>query len=161
MRNIKRVVLWELPPSFCALVQQAGWAARDFNTLGEAILIVPQSVITKGTTEIEVEAALEAVQTETENRGDEEIASLESNGIQLVDEAGVRVGHESKEEDEEEKKKEKKHQRRRTKANFNSQETKFLSLFAGTTQCQRTVWDDFFGNKNKCMCKLVSALYLC
>jgi hypothetical protein len=86
---------------------------------------------------------------------------LESNGIQLVDEAGVRVGHESEEEDEEEKKKEKKHRRRRTKANFNSQETKFLSLFAGTTQCRRTVWDVFFGNKNKRMCKLVSALYLC
>ena len=67
MRNIKRVVLWEMPPSFCALVQRAGRAARDFHTLGEAILVVPQSVITKGTTEMEVEAALEAVQAETEN----------------------------------------------------------------------------------------------
>jgi len=67
MRNIKRVVLWELPPSFCALVQRAGRAARDFSTLCEAILIVPQSVITKGTSEMEVEAALEAVQTESEN----------------------------------------------------------------------------------------------
>ena len=67
MRNVKQVVLWELPPSFCALVQKAGRTARDFNTLGEAILIVPQSVITKGTTEIKVEAGLEAVQTEAEN----------------------------------------------------------------------------------------------
>lgn len=37
MRNISRVVLWALPPSFCALVQRAGRAARDFKKLGEAI----------------------------------------------------------------------------------------------------------------------------
>jgi len=108
MRNVKRVVLWELPPSFCALVQRAGRAARDFNTLGEAILIVPQSVITKGTTQTEVEEALEAVHIEAENRGDDEVATLENNGIQLVDEGGVRVGHQSEEEEEEEKKEEKK-----------------------------------------------------
>jgi superfamily II DNA helicase RecQ len=160
MRNIKHVVLWELPPSFCGLVQRAGRAARDFSTLGEAILIVSQSVITKGTTEMEVEATLEAVQTEAENRGDEEVASLENNGMQLVDEGGVRIGHESEEENEEEKKEEKKRRRKQTKANFNSQETKFLSLFASTTQCRRIVWDDFFGNKTKCTCHNCQSLHL-
>ena len=140
-----------MPPSFCALVQRAGRATRDFHTLGEAILVVPQSVITKGTTEMEVEAALEAVQAETENRGEEEVAALESNGVQLVDEGGVRVGHESEDEDKEEKKEEKKRRRKQTKANFNSREAKFLSLFACTSQCHRMVWDDFFGNKNKCV----------
>ena len=149
MRNVKQVVLWELPPSFCALVQRAGCATCDFHTLGEAILVVPQSVITKGTTEMEVEAALEAVQAETENQGEEEVAALESNGVQLVDEGGVRVGHESEDEDEEEKKEEKKRRRKQTKANFNSREAKFLSLFACTNQCRHIVWDDFFGNKNK------------
>jgi hypothetical protein len=158
MRNIKRVVLWELPPSFCALVQRAGRAGHDFSTLGEAILIVSQTVITKGTTEMEVEATLEAVQTEAENRGDEEVASLENNGIQLVDEGGVRVGHESEDDNEEERKEEKKRRRKQTKVNFNSQEAKFLSLFAGTTQCRRIVWDEFFGNKTKCMCQNCQSL---
>ena len=64
MRNIKRVVLWELPPSFCALVQRAGRAGRDLSTLGEAILIVQPSVITKGTNASEVEAAIEEVQVQ-------------------------------------------------------------------------------------------------
>jgi hypothetical protein len=132
-------------------VQRAGRAARDFSTLGEAILIVPQSVITKGTSEMEVETALEAVQTETKNRGDEEVTVLENNGIQLVDEGGVRVGHESEDEEEEDKKEEKKRKRKQTKADFNSREAKFLSLFACTTQCRRIVWDDFFANKTKCM----------
>jgi len=44
---------------------------------------------------------------------------LENNGIQLVDDGGVRVGHES-EDDEEEKKEEKKHKRKQTKVDFNS-----------------------------------------
>ena len=35
------------------------------------------------------------------------MASLENNGIQLVDEGGVRVGHESEDEEEEEEKKKK------------------------------------------------------
>ena len=151
MWNIKWVVLWELPLSFCALVQRAGCAAQDFSTLGEVILIVPQSVITKGTTQMEVEEALEAVQTEAENRGDDELVALETNGIQLVDEGGVRVGHQSEDEGEEDKKKEKKHRRKQTKANFNSQEAKFLSLFVCTTKCCCAIWDDFFANKTKCM----------
>ena len=79
------------------------------------------------------------------------MASLENNGIQLVDESGVRVGHESEDEEEEEKKEEKKRRRKQTKVNFNSRETKFLSLFSCTTQCRRMVWDDFFGNETKCM----------
>ncbi|KAG2111943.1 P-loop containing nucleoside triphosphate hydrolase protein [Suillus discolor] len=41
MRNIERVILWGMPPSFCALVQRAGRAARDVTKLGEAILIIP------------------------------------------------------------------------------------------------------------------------
>ena len=149
MRNIKRVVLWELPPSFCALVQRAGREGRDLSTLGEAILIVSQSVITKGTTEMEVEAALEEVETEAENRGDDEAALLESHGIQLLDESGVRVGQESKDKDEVEKKEEKKRKQKQTKKKFNSHKAKFLSLFTCTTWCRRIVWDDFFGNKEK------------
>jgi hypothetical protein len=87
--------------------------------LGEAILIVPQSIITKGATDAEVEIALEEIESaaarEAENRGDEELASLENNGIQLVDEGGVRLAHDSDEEEEEDAKEEKKQRRKRTK----------------------------------------------
>jgi len=122
--------------------------------LGEAILIVPQSIITKGATDAEVEIALEEIELaaarEAENRGDEELASLENNGIQLVDEGGVRLAHDSDEEEEEDAKEEKKQRRKQTKKEFNSREAKFLSLFTCTTQCCRIVWDEFFGNHTKC-----------
>ena len=149
MLNIKRVVLWELPPSFCALVQRAGRAARDFGTLGEAILIVSPSVLTKGITDIEVETALAEAETEAENRGEEELVLLENNGIQLVDEGGVRLAGDSEDEEEPEQKEEKKRRRKQTKKNFNSREAKYLSLYACTTQCRRIVWDEFFGNQMK------------
>ncbi|KAJ6604921.1 P-loop containing nucleoside triphosphate hydrolase protein [Mycena sp. CBHHK59/15] len=55
MRNIERVILWGLPPSFCALVQRAGRATRDFSKLGEAILIVPASVMKNRVSEEEIE----------------------------------------------------------------------------------------------------------
>ena len=86
MRNIKRVILWGLPPSFCALVQRAGRAARDFGILGEAIVIVPMSVISKGVTEMEVESALANAggdHTEAENQGEEEMEILAHNGIHI------------------------------------------------------------------------------
>jgi hypothetical protein len=115
---------------------------------------VPQSVIVKGTTNTEVETALQeivsAATTEAENRGDEELTSLESNGIQLVDEGGVRLAHDSGNDKEEEPQEEKKQRRKGTKKDFNSLEAKFLSLFACTTQCRRIVWDEFFGNHTKC-----------
>ena len=76
---------------------------------------------------------------------------MENNGIQLVDEGGVRVGHESEDEEEEEEKDKKKCRRKQTKVHFNSRETKFLSLFLCTTQCHCMVWDYFFGNETKCM----------
>jgi hypothetical protein len=46
-----------------------------------------------------------AAATEAENCGDEELASLENNGIQLIDEGGVRLAHDSDEEEEEDAKK--------------------------------------------------------
>ncbi|KIM79037.1 hypothetical protein PILCRDRAFT_90341 [Piloderma croceum F 1598] len=88
-----RVILWGLPPSFCALVQRAGHAARDFKMLGEAILIVPPTVLSKGITETEVESALTInvadESTEAENIGEEETEILDG---------GVRVAHNSNDE---------------------------------------------------------------
>ncbi|KIM72970.1 hypothetical protein PILCRDRAFT_15631 [Piloderma croceum F 1598] len=139
MRNIARVVLWGLPPSFCALVQRAGCTGRDFQTLGEAILIVPASVIKNGTKEAEVEQAVQDAVTENqaENCGDDEQTSLEENGIELaggnqevlVNDGGVRVEHDDSEPEEETSGKT---QRRRklSKNDTNSLEARYLTMFA-------------------------------
>jgi len=110
MRNIAHVVLWGLPPSFCGLVQRAGRTGHDFETLGEAILIVPASVIKNGTKETEVEQAVQDAITENqaENRGDKEHTSLEESGIELTSgnqevlvNDGVRVEHDDSEPEDE------------------------------------------------------------
>jgi Lhr-like helicase len=86
MHNIAHVVLWGLPPSFCALVQRAGRAGHDFGTLREAILVVPPSVIKNGTKAAEVELAVQeaANDAQAENCGDEEQEVLEQNGIEVT-----------------------------------------------------------------------------
>src|ERR1700742_3251471 len=102
MRNIERVVMWGLPPSFCSLVQRAGRTARDFSKLGEAILIVPSSVIKNGVSEKDIETAIgdAVVDAESENRGLDIAAQLLDQGIELtsgheevvVGEGGIRAG---------------------------------------------------------------------
>lgn len=157
MRNIARVVLWGLPPSFCALVQRGGRAGRDFGTLGEAILIVPATVIKNGTKETDVESAVQeaADDSQAENRGDEEREVLEQHGIELaggneqvlVNDGGVRVEQDS--EPEEEPQDKPKRRKKFTKKDSNSLEARYLTLFACAARCLRVIWDEFFGNANK------------
>lgn len=153
MRNVIRIILWELPTSFCALVQRAGRAARDFSTLGEAILIVPGSLIAKGTTEREVEAAIEEVRaevgTEAENRGEDEMAVLEGSGIELLDEGGVRIAHGQSEDEDTVPTAGRNGRAGQSKTDFNSREVKYLNHFVRTKTCRRTIWNDFFGNSQK------------
>jgi hypothetical protein len=160
MRNIHRVVLWELPPSFCSLVQRAGRAGRDFNTLAEAILIVPASVIKNGTTDSDIESVLQEVvdDVQAENRGDEEQGVLEQNGIEvtsgneeiLVNDGGVRLAHDGSDDGEENEPEGKTQRRKKFSKESNSHEARYLSLFVCTKQCQRVIWDQFFDNKRKC-----------
>ena len=89
MRNIARVILWGLPPTFCSLVQCAGRAGRDLTTEGEAILIVPPGVLKDGSTEEDVDASVESATVDQEalNRDPEEpdhivvAESLDDEGI--------------------------------------------------------------------------------
>jgi superfamily II DNA/RNA helicase len=178
MRNIKRVVLWGLPPSFCALVQRAGRAARDLRTSGEAILIVPPSVIKKGISELDVEQTLQDVQPgslpgaaeEYESRNydvgvilpyrdnNRESGPTEAAGVELtsgneevlVNDGGVRVAQDSDEEGEDEEQVGKVSRRKTTAKNYNSREALYLTLFTCGRKCRRAVWDEFFGNNKKC-----------
>ena len=101
MRNTSCVILWGLPPSFFALVQCAGHAARDFQMLDEAILIVSSTVLKKGTTEDDVQAGLGEMivngQSEAENRSDD-VDDLLANAdlpnessTEVVGEEGIHV----------------------------------------------------------------------
>lgn len=164
MRNVVRVILWALPPSFCALVQRAGRAARDFQTLGEAILIVSSTVLKKGTTEDDVQAGLNEMivngQSEAENRSDD-VDDLLANAdlpiglsAEVVGEEGMRVqavevGEESEPEDETVAAGSKKERKKKFSKDTNSREAKFLSMFVCTKSCRRKVWDVFFENEKK------------
>lgn len=167
MRNIKRVVLWGLPPSFCALVQRGGRAGRDFETLGEAILIVSAATIRKGVTEIEVEEAVEAAAEEgpvddggdakqdVEGPGLVEVAA--GNEEVLVNEGGIRVSHDSDEEGvdnaaEQEGVGRKSKKRKKASKGYNEREARYLSLYASGKRCRRAIWNEFFGNYKKSKC---------
>lgn len=71
MRNIFRVVLWKLPPSFCALAQRSGRAVRDLDELGEAILFVPAKVLKDGLAEAEARVAREEAADPGNQEGDD------------------------------------------------------------------------------------------
>ena len=164
MRNITRVILWGLPPLFCSLVQRAGCAGCNFKTLGEAILIVPSSVIKNGTKEAEVELAVQeaADDAQAENRAEDELEILEQNGIEvtsgneqvLVNDGGVRAEQDSEPDDEPQE--EPKHQKRFTKSDSNSLEARYLTLFACANKCLRVIWDEFFGNAKKSESPLIT-----
>ncbi|KAJ7803828.1 P-loop containing nucleoside triphosphate hydrolase protein [Mycena olivaceomarginata] len=121
MRNIERVVLWGLPPSFCALVQRAGRAMQNPKNRG---------------TEEATDLALQGIEVTT---GLEEVS---------VTGGGIRVSKDSDEEDGEPE--EVKHKRRKKLSkDANSREARFLSRFAVTKKCRRKIWDEFFQNALK------------
>ena len=86
MRNIKRVILWGVPPSFCALVQQCGRAGRDFSVHAEAVLIAPANAFTKATMDADIGTAVYAatIAKEASNRNDEDETILVANGVTVA-----------------------------------------------------------------------------
>ncbi|KAJ3518750.1 hypothetical protein NMY22_g13524 [Coprinellus aureogranulatus] len=160
-RNLERVILWDLPPSFCALAQRAGRAARDMDKDGDAILFVSSSVLKKSLKELEVDvdnAILDVELThEAENHNDEDVVMEEEQGtemrqgedIAVTEEAGVRVAHEVEDENEVSETTAPSRRRLRTKEEYNSREARYLSLYVAGKRCRRGVWNEFFGNSRK------------
>ncbi|KAF7305411.1 hypothetical protein HMN09_00793500 [Mycena chlorophos] len=138
MRNVARVVLWEMPPSFCALVQRAGRAARDLNTLGEAILIVTAAYINKGKKELESITAHTVEGAAHVNSAPGDDVDELSDGVDvaegrqrvLVQEGGVREGNESDEGD----------------GDGGDEDGPKKRVKRGK---KKHVWDEFFGNAQK------------
>ncbi|KAJ7195842.1 P-loop containing nucleoside triphosphate hydrolase protein [Mycena pura] len=164
MRNIERVVLWKMPPSFCALAQRSGRAARDFEKLGEAILFVTAKVLKDGIAEEQarlarVDAAVPHDQPQAVDPTDvAQAEGLDVVGGQavLIAEGGARVeqGTEGENADAEtpDATAVKKKKRKAARESFvDALEAKFLSRFACTTACRRLVWDEYFQNADKCM----------
>ncbi|KAJ7808984.1 hypothetical protein B0H14DRAFT_3151768 [Mycena olivaceomarginata] len=138
-------------------VQRTGRAVRDLTRLGEAILIVPSSVLKNGVTELNVELGINTASkdAESENRGTEEATDLALQGIEVttgleevsVTGGGIRV---SKDSDEEDGEPEVKHKcRKKLSKDANSREARFLSRFVVTKKCRRKIWDEFFQNALK------------
>ena len=156
MRNIARVVLWGLPPTFCSLVQRAGRAGRDLRTQGEAILIVPPGVLKDGSMEQGTDHAVVSVENavvdqEALNREPEESELI--NTAESLDEEGIRLHGVDASESEDEapvatlaKKRGKKKERKDT----HIREVRALYDFACTKGCRRIPWDNFFENSKKC-----------
>jgi hypothetical protein len=128
---------------------------RDLTRLGEAILIVPSSVLKNGVTELDVELGINTASkdAESENRETEEATDLALQGIEVtagleevsVTGGGIRGSKDSDEEDGEPEAV--KHKRRKKLSkDANSREARFLSRFAVTKKCRRKIWDEFFQN---------------
>ncbi|KDR67869.1 hypothetical protein GALMADRAFT_79410, partial [Galerina marginata CBS 339.88] len=149
LRNIARVILWGLPPTFCALVQRAGRAGRDLSTLGEAILIVPKSVVKDGASKDDVsETVAEAtIDGEALNREPEEV-ELTDTVVQALDEQGIRIAGDE-DSSEEQPGTEKVKRTKKFGKDTNIREARALSKYVTTTGCRRKVWDDFFENNKK------------
>ena len=158
MRNIARVILWGLPPTFCALVQRSGRAGRDLTTQGEAILIVSPGVLKDGPdglTEADIVDSVEnaVVDQEALNREPEELDLV--NVAESLDEEGIRLRGVNASESENEEAAVKVTQKRRKKKqrkDTHIREVRALSDFACTKGCRRIPWDNFFRNTNKCEC---------
>lgn len=157
MRNIQRVILWGLPPSFCTLVQRAGRAAQDLAQLGEAVLIISSVVRKSGIQGHDITSSLEVVVSsrEPEDRGEDEVAALEIQGIEVthgrevVDVRGGGARLASNHDEAIEVPHNRGRKTGRSAHSCNSLEARYLSKYANTPDCRRKVWDEFFLNRRK------------
>jgi hypothetical protein len=159
MRNIFRVVLWKLPPSFCALAQRSGRAVRDFEQLGEAILFVSAKVLKDGLAVEEARVAREEA-AEPQNQEGEDFVAEPEEGVDVVAGQAVVVGEggarvelnaEAEEADPEvaaaaQKKRKRKAARQSASDALGAN---FLTRYACSTSCRRLVWDEYFKNNLK------------
>ncbi|KAJ6590309.1 P-loop containing nucleoside triphosphate hydrolase protein [Mycena sp. CBHHK59/15] len=165
MRNVFRVILWKLPPSFCALAQRSGRAVRDFAQLGEAILFVPGKILKDGLVAEGARAAREEAADPLNQEGNEFVPEPEE-GVEVVAGQTVVVGEggaraeqnaEAEEADPEvvaaATKKKKRRAARQSAAD--ALEATFLTKFACATVWRRLVWDEYFKNGTKGKCYLI------
>ncbi|KIO18612.1 hypothetical protein M407DRAFT_83734, partial [Tulasnella calospora MUT 4182] len=140
IRSARTVILWKSPPTFCALAQRAGRAARDLTQLGEAILFVSKAVIA-GTEELEIpEIVAEDVSEAIENEGmDTMEVEREAQQEDLpAEEVDINSGAATS--------------KRRCKMSATAvsiQDSEYLGRFVSASGCRRAVWNEYFENARK------------
>lgn len=153
--------MWDLPPTFCSLVQRAGRAARDLSRVGEAILIVRKSTRNKKLSEPDV-SKLQA-QIENEDEGSHTIDFDDADRMEIENVAQVsdqEINHvqdgESRTETIDEGEREEAVKgaigpkpRKKIKTRDERLEEAYLTLYANTSSCLRKVWDKYFDNQKK------------
>lgn len=150
MRNIERVILWGLPPTFCSLVQRAGRAGRDLTMKAEAILIVSKSVMDEEISKDDLDVVLAGAVIEAEALNREVVEEeLTEQVSEALDTEGVRITGADESDAEEEPEVQVKRKKRYGK-DTHIREVKALSEFVQTKECRRKVWDQFFENEKKC-----------
>ncbi|KAF8165834.1 P-loop containing nucleoside triphosphate hydrolase protein [Crassisporium funariophilum] len=158
LRNIAHVVMWGLPSSFCALVQEAGRAGRDLNTQGEAILIIPKSVLKQKASETNIinqevaPAALEGESLErpiTDHEFDDTREALDEEGIRVedLDNFEPKIVEPPPRAATVASTRPKRHKWFGKETNIH--EAQALLEFSQTEDCRRRVWDVFFNNNKK------------
>ncbi|KAJ7939275.1 hypothetical protein B0H13DRAFT_1481879, partial [Mycena leptocephala] len=167
IRNIERV-LWKLPPSFCALAQRSGRAARDFERLEEAILFAAAKVLKYRVAEEGAQLArVEAAEPQNQEGETDQLPAADpadtnqDEGVDVVGgqavpiaQGGARVEQGDEAENAEAETAAaaaaKSKKRKAARISFaDALEAKFVSRFACTTTCRRIIWDEYFQNATK------------
>ncbi|KAF8499420.1 P-loop containing nucleoside triphosphate hydrolase protein [Gautieria morchelliformis] len=137
LRNIFRVVLWKVPPSFAALVQHAGRAGRVLMECREMVLYIEKSRMRhKGA--VTVGGILEAAQLEEitmeEHRPQPALefpvegwVEVEGTSTQATGIVGWK----------------------RKPSAMEVRDSKYMALFINGTGCRRIAWDDYYENGRK------------
>ncbi|TDL13617.1 P-loop containing nucleoside triphosphate hydrolase protein, partial [Rickenella mellea] len=179
MRNIERVVIWKLPPSFCALVQRCGRAARDFSRYGTAVLMVPASTFSST---IPAEVSSTSVAQTTSTPRDPTPSGPDENATQAADvsepiqaednedlgsfgvlEEGVVLAAgrelvlvpegglrvETAVNDQEIDENSSENRTTKKMDPFGELESRYLTEYVSTTSCRWNVWNRFFENDKK------------
>ncbi|PPQ94098.1 LOW QUALITY PROTEIN: hypothetical protein CVT25_009249 [Psilocybe cyanescens] len=146
------MAMWGLALTFCGFVQEAGRAARDLETEGEAILIVPKSVMKEKVTDLNLneEIGVAAAEGEALNRpmNDTEYGTVEyaldNEGIRLEELDIFEIMEPNRPAAPATKSKQKCFRK-----NTSFCETQALLLYIQTKNCCHIIWNWFFNNAQK------------
>lgn len=139
IRSARRVILWKSPPTFCALAQRAGRAARDLTQLGESILFVSKLALA-GTEDLEIPDTVVEDLSEAVGAEALEVGAMEQ-GVQEegpVDELDITSRAPTR--------------NRRYKMSATAvsiRDSEFLRSFVSAVRCRRAVWNEYFENARK------------
>lgn len=130
LRNVKRVICWKVPKTFCSLIQKYGRCVRDITELGEAIIYISESWMRK-----HLNLVADPILTDEAPIGEED--AIQANATENIRAETVTTASKKK------SKKSKFH------GALAARDAEFLDRFILTPACRRIPWNDFFQNQTK------------